>query len=372
MKKLFTALLLLVFIAATGQKYYLFIGTYTNTGSRGIYVYRFDAATGKATFVSNTDSLVNPSFLTIAPDGRHVYAVTETAAPNGGSVSSFSFDKINGRLTFINKQQSGGDDPCYISIANDEKWLVAANYSGGSLAVFKVNANGSLQPYSQLIQHKGSSINKKRQEKAHVHCTIFTPDQKYLLTPDLGMDEVSIYRFNPHAAKPLTPAAQPFAQSRPGHGPRHIVFSPNHQFAYLMEEMGGDVVVYRYANGKLMRRQEIAAHPAGFKGNIGSADIHFSPDGKFLYTSNRGDENTITIFSVNAATGKLTLNGYQLTLGKTPRNFIIDPTGNYLLVANQNTNNIVVMKINKLTGLLTPTGEEIQLPIPVCLKMTEE
>lgn len=366
------AILLVLFVSNSfSQSYYLFIGTYTGSGSKGIYVYKFNAATGKATWVSNTDSgsVVNPSFLTPSANGKNVYAVTETATPNAGSVSAFSFNKTNGQLTYINKQESGGDNPCYVSVTKNRNWVTVGNYSGGSLSAFKVNSNGSLQPFSQNIQHEGTGPNTERQEKAHVHCTLFSPDEKFLLTPDLGTDKVFIYRFNPTAAKPLTPAAQPSAKSEGGHGPRHIAFSPSGKFAYLIEEMSGTVIVYSYTEGKMIRKQQIAAHPSDYNGAIGSADIHLSPDGKFLYASNRGDENTLAIFSVNTATGLLTAKGYQSTGGKTPRNFMIDPTGNYLLVANQNSDNIVILKRNKQTGGLTPTGDEIKIPKPVCLKM---
>ena len=371
MRTWLAALLVLSFHFSFGQQYYLFIGTYTGTGSKGIYVYRFDATTGKATWVSNTDSgsVVNPSFLTPSANGKDVYAVTETAMPNAGSVSAFSFNKMNGKLAFINKQESGGDNPCYVSVTKNQQWVTVGNYSGGSLSAFKVNVNGGLQPYSQNIQQEGTGPNTERQEKAHVHCTLFSPDEKYLFTPDLGTDKVMIYKFNPLAVKPLTNAAQPFAESEPGHGPRHLTFSPNGKFAYLMEEISGTVVVYNYANGKLTRKQQIATHPTDYTGAVGGADIHLSPDGKFLYTSNRGDENTIAIFSVNPTTGKLAAKGYISTGGKTPRNFMIDPTGNFLLVANQNSDNIVILKRNKQTGILSVTGDEIEIPKPVCLKM---
>ena len=373
MRKLMFCLFLFASVTSFSQSFYLLVGTYTGSGSKGIYVYKFDAATGKATWVSNTDSgsVVNPSFLTPTADGKNVYAVTETATPNAGSVSAFSFNKTNGQLSFINKQESGGDNPCYVSVTKNKSWVTVGNYSGGSLSAYKVNGNGSLQPYSQNIQHERTGPNTERQEKAHVHCTIFSPDEKFLLVPDLGIDKVTIYRFNPMAAKPLTPAAPPFAKSASGHGPRHIAFSLNGKFAYLIEEMSGTVVVYAYANGKMIRKQQITAHPAEYTGAIGSADIHLSPDGKFLYASNRGDENTIAVFSVNTTTGLLTAKGYQSTGGKTPRNFMIDPTGNYLLVANQSSDNIVILKRNKQTGELTPTGDQLKIPKPVCLKMIQ-
>jgi 6-phosphogluconolactonase len=368
----FGFLFILIFLAfnSFAQKYFLFIGTFTDKGSKGIYVYRFNATTGEAGWVSNTDSVVNPAFLAVASDGKHLYAVNETNGANPGHVSSFSFDKTTGRLTFINQQLSGGDNPCYVSLNKENTWLVAGNYGGGNLSAFPVNKDGSLQPYAQLIQHEGSGPDKQRQEKPHVHCTIFSPDQHYLFVPDLGIDKVMIYRFNPGAALPLSQADTPFmAASEPGSGPRHFTFHPNGKYAYLIEELSGTIEAFQYNNGKLTFLQKVATHPDDYKGAIGSADIHVSPDGRFLYASNRGGENTITIFSVNTATGKLMRKDFQPTLGVMPRNFMIDPSGNYLLVANQSTNNIVIFKRNRQTGMLQPTGKQIEVPTPVCLKM---
>lgn len=363
------SLLLFVSSCATAQNFYLFIGTYTGKGSKGIYVYRFNASNGTAEWVSNTDSAVSPSYLAIAPNGKYIYAVNETEGDDGGIVSAYAFDKAAGKLAFINQQSTGGDHPCYVSVSKNNNWVVVANYSGGSTAAFAANNDGSLNPYSQLLQDTGSSANTKRQEKAHVHAAVFSPAQDYLFTPDLGTDKVMIYKFNPGLQEPLSPATPPYVAAAPGNGPRHFTFHPNQKFAYVIQELSGTVGAYRYNNGKLTLLQNIATHPAGYKGDIGSADIHVSPDGKFLYASNRGDENTITIFSVNPATGRLKLKGYQSVMGKTPRNFIIDPTGNYLLAANQNTDNIVVFKRNKQTGLLRATGKQIEVSMPVCLKM---
>jgi 6-phosphogluconolactonase len=368
MRSFLLLLLLLCSSAMFGQKYYLFVGTYTSNGSKGIYVYNFDASTGKATWVSNTEGLVNPSYLAISPDQKFVYAVTETATPNAGSVSAFSFNKQSGKLTFINKQPSGGDNPCYVAVHKRGKWVVVGNYSGGSLSAFPINKDGSLQPFAQNIQHSGSSINKQRQEKAHVHSTVFSPNEKYLFAPDLGLDKIMIYRFNATAQKPLTSAAPAFANVEGGNGPRHFVFHPNKKLAYLMEEMSGTVTVFGYRKGALTFLQRISSHPANFTGATGSADIHLSPDGRFLYASSRGDANNITSFKVNDD-GTLTALAFDSTLGKTPRNFIIDPTGNYVLVANQNSNNIVIFKRDNTTGALTPTGEEMKVPTPVCLQM---
>jgi 6-phosphogluconolactonase len=306
---------LFISIIGSAQKYFLFIGTYTGSGSKGIYVYQFNAATGKATWVSNTDSVVNPSYLAIAPGGSLLYACTETRTVNAGGVSAFRFDRNTGKLSFINKQSSGGDNPAYVAVHPTGKWVTAGNYSGGSLAVFPINKDGSLQPYSQLIKHTGSSVNKARQEKAHVHATVFSPKGDYLFTPDLGIDKVMIYSFNNAAQKQLQPASPSFAQTAPGSGPRHLDFHPNGKWAYLIAEMSGTVVAYSYKNGKLSQLQQIATHPDTATSESGSADIHISPDGKFLYASNRGSENNLAIFKIDNATGKLTTAGYQSTLG---------------------------------------------------------
>jgi 6-phosphogluconolactonase len=372
MRLSFFLLMLFISAACVAQSYYMFVGTYTNKGSKGIYVYRFNASTGKAELLSNTDSVVNPSYLAIASNKKYIYAVTETATNNSGSISAFSFDRTNGKLTFINKQSSGGANPCYVTVNKTNKWVMVGNYSGGNLSAFPVNADGSLQPLSQSIQHTGSGINKQRQDKAHVHSTVFSPAQDYLFTPDLGEDKVYTYHFNAASQKPLTPANPPFTATEPGSGPRHFTFHPNNKFAYLIEELSGIVVAYKYSNGRLSSIQRSITHPKDYKGVIGSADIHTSPDGKFLYASNRGQENTITIFSIDLVTGKLELKGYQPTLGQTPRNFNIDPSGNYLLVANQATDNIVVFKRDKQTGLLQETGEQIKVPTPVCIQMISE
>ena len=371
MRSLILYLFLIIPFTADCQKYILFIGTYTGTGSKGIYVYTFDGATGKAKWVSNTNGIVNPSYLAIGPGGKMLYACTETITANAGGVSAFRFNRKSGTLSFVNKQSSGGDNPAYVSVDNSGRWVIAGNYSGGSLSAFPVNTDGSLQPYSQLIQHTGKGSNEQRQEKPHVHATVFSPKEDYLFVPDLGLDKVMIYKFNANAREPLKPATPEFAQTLPGSGPRHFVFHPDKKHAYLMEEMAGAVVAYDYKNGKLTQIQEIATHPDTATGEFGSADIHVSPDGRFLYASNRGTENNIAIFSIDRATGKLKTVGYQSTMGVKPRNFMIDPSGKYLLVANQQTNNIVIFKRDARTGLLRETGQQVKIPQPVCLKMMQ-
>jgi len=361
---------LLLSLAGFTQQYYLFVGTYTNKNdSKGIYVYRFDAATGEMRPVS-TAATENPSYLAIAPGGKYVYAVNENDGAKPGGVSAFSFDKQTGQLRPLNHQLSGGDDPCYVSIDTHRRWVMVANYSGGNLAALPVHTDGSLAPLTQLIQHTGAGPNKQRQEKAHVHSVIFTPDEKYLLSADLGLDKIAVYRFNSTASThPLTAPADSAVHTQPGSGPRHLDFYPGKPYVYVLTEMGGMVDVYHFSNGQFHPIQQISSHPAGYTGTIGSADIHVAPGGKFLYASNRGDANSIAIFSIDAATGKLTAKGYQSTMGKTPRNIMIDPTGHWLLAANQNTNNVVLFRIDPATGLLKDAGKQLSIPAPVCLKM---
>ena len=346
---------------------YLITGTYTGGKSEGIYVFEFNSNNGSYGEVSHIKSS-NPSFLAVSPDEKFVYAVNENGNnDNGGEVSAFSFDKKTGRLTAINKQLSGGDAPCYIQTDKTGRWVVAGNYSSGTLSVLPVSASGELGKASTTIQHKGSGVNKERQEKPHVHCTIFSQDDKWLFVPDLGIDKVMIYAFDSKTGK-LKPAPQPYVKIKDGGGPRHLTFHPNNQYAYLMEEMGGAVDVFQYSNGKLKPIQHIASVQTNDTGFIGSADIHVSADGKFLYASNRGGFNTIAIYKIDQQNGTLTFIGHQSSLGEIPRNFTIDPSGNYLLAANQESDNIVIFKRNAATGLLTDTGTRIEVGKPVCLK----
>jgi len=358
-------------LSGFAQKFYLFVGTYTNgNASKGIYVYQFDAATGDATLVS-TAATASPSYLALAPGGKFLYAANEAEENDSAGVSAFAFDKSTGRLRFLDRQATGGGGPCYVSVDAHRKWVMVANYGGGSLAALPVHADGSLGALTQLIQHTGAGPNKDRQEKPHVHSVTFSPDEHYLLAADLGLDKLSIYRFNANAAThPLTAPKDSAQQVEPGAGPRHISFYPGKPYVYLMTEMAGAVDAFRWSNGKLVPFQHISSLPEGFKGDIGSADIHVAPKGKFLYASNRGDANSLAIYAIDTATGKLTVKGFESTQGSTPRNFMIDPTGHWLLVANQRSDNIVVFSIDKVTGLLKATGKQLSVPAPVCLKMS--
>ena len=373
MKKIFLFLILLntfSFIAFSQSNTYLLIGTYTSGKSEGIYVYNFNSTTGDNNYVSSS-KIANPSYLAVSSDNKKVYAVTENADSTkfgiGGAITAFSFDNKKGTLTYLNQQFSGGLHPCYVTVDHSGKWVFAANYTSGTAAMIAVNTDGSLGKVKQVLQDTGSGPNVQRQESPHLHSTMLSPDNNYLFTPDLGTDKVMIYQFDKN--KGILNAAKPaFAESMPGSGPRHLDFHPNNRFVYLIEEMTGTVVAFKYQSGKLQKIQRISALPEKFNGTIGSADIHVSRDGEFLYCSNRGSSNSIAIFKIDSQTGKLTKVGEQSCMGKTPRNFNFDPTGNFLLVANQQTDDIVIFKIDKKTGLLTDTNKRINVPNPVCIK----
>ena len=365
---LITAIASIALLFPPAKENYLIVGTYTGGKSEGVYVYKFNSSDGSFKEVSHVKTS-NPSFVAVSPNEKYVYAVHEDAGNNGkgGEISAFSFNKKTGILTYLNEQPTEGDHPCYVVVDKTGKWVIAANYTSGSLTVLPVKNDGSLGKPVTNIQHHGSSINKDRQSSPHVHCTLLSPDNKFLFVPDLGIDKVMIYAFDAKTGK-LTPAKQPFAKSIDGSGPRHFTFHPNNKYAYLIEELSGTVETFRYNNGTVKNIQRISTMPAGDTSFAGSADIHVSPDGKFLYASNRSTSNTIAIFKINAADGKLALVGHQSTLGQTPRNFNFDPSGNFLLVANQNSDQVVIFKRDKLTGLLTDTGKRMDVGKPVCLK----
>ncbi len=357
--------------AQRSKEQFLIIGTYTSGTNDGIYVYKFNTETGENSFVSSVKTS-NPSYLAISPNQKYVYAVNENADSTRftvtGHVAAFSFDKKTGKLNFINKQESGGKHPCYVSIDKTGKWVIVGNYSSGSLAVLPARSNGSLDSAVQVVQHEGSSVNSERQEAPHVHATVLNKNNKTLYVPDLGLDEVKLYNLDNKTGK-LKEFVPPFIATEPGAGPRHIDVHPNGKYAYLMEELTGSVSVYEIEkNGYLTLAQNISGLPRDFDGAVGSADIHVSPDGKFLYCSNRGESNTIGIFGINKSNGQLEWIDHQSTLGKTPRNFNFDPIGNFLLVANQNSDEIVIFKRDKETGMLTDTKKRINVSKPVCLK----
>lgn len=360
-------LLLLTTSGASAQSYYLLVGTYTSEASDGIYVYKFDATSGTASYVSEVTGVENPAYLAISPDKRFVYSVNEFDE-DGPSVSSFSFDKSDGTLTFLNKKPSHGGAPCYISIDKTGQAVFAANYLGGSLVMLPVGGDGSLEDPKLTIEHEGSSVNKERQESPHLHCTFVSPDNTRVFATDLGTDRVVGYEYHEDEVR-LESLPSFVYKAEPGAGPRHLTFHPNGEYAYLVNELNGTVVAFEYRKKGLNHIQTISTLPDNYQGTVSGADIHVSPDGRFLYASNREDLNNIVIYAIDSDTGRLRFVGQKPTGGVHPRNFMIDPTGNYLLAANRHTDNIVVFSRNKETGLLEETGTEIEVSQPVCLKM---
>jgi 6-phosphogluconolactonase len=358
---------LFISVASFSQSsYYLFVGGYTTGKNNGISVYKFSATDGSVQFVSKIAS-DNPSYLAIGAKGKYLYSANEASKVGLGSASAFKFNKKSGKLTLLNQILVGGNGPCYISVDKANKWLVTANYVTGSVSVLNLKKDGTIDTLKQLFQHTGSSVNVQRQKEPHAHMAIFSPDEKQLFTNDLGNDRINIYNFNSaKRSTPFTAAADSVIFSVAGNGPRHTAFHPSLKLLYVINELSGTIDVFDNKYG-IQNVQTISTDTSN---NLdkGSADIHFSPDGKFLYATNRGNYNNIVIYSVDAINGTLTYVGLEPTRGKTPRNFTIDPTGNYLLVANQNSDSVIIFKRDKTTGLLTFISQ-FETGNPTCLKL---
>lgn len=366
--KIAKLLLVLLCVNAKAQdNYNLVIGTYTNTcESKGIYVYDFNTSTLDFKQKNSTDGVINPSYLTVSPSNNVIYSVNENGAKS--NVSAFKYVPATGKMSLLNKKDSEGADPCYI--INDDKNVIVANYSGGSIAVFGKKNDGSFTDAKQVIKLSGSSVNKDRQASAHIHTVYFSPDKKYVFATDLGSDKIYMYSYNADGDHNVLTLKETISV-KPGSGPRHLAFNPNGIFMYLLNELDGSLIVYSYINDKLAVIQETTVVAKGFEGATGGADIHFTADGRYMYATDRGDANTITVFKAHS-NGKVNVVQSISTQGCGPRNFVIDPTENYILVANQDTNNVVIFKRDKLSGMLTDTGKKIELCAPVCLLFTSK
>jgi len=352
----------------TTSEYYLYVGTYTGESSEGIYVMKFNAADGSITPVDTVSGVENPSYLALSPSNNYLYAVNENADSSEAYVSSFTIDQNNGSLSFLNRQTSGGGAPCYVDVDKEGQSVFAGNYLGGSLSMFPIGSNGTLSEPENLVKHQGSGINPQRQESPHVHCTLVSPDNRMLFVADLGTDQVKGYVYDAANNRLDTDAASVY-KTEPGAGPRHLTFHPNGEYAYLVNELNGTVDALEYEDQTLSHLQTVSTLPENYNGAISGADIHVSPDGNHLYVSNREDLNNIVIYSIEPESGMLTYIGEVASGGVHPRNFIIEPTGRYLLVANRHSDNIVVFERDRETGLLEPTGSEIRVSQPVCLKL---
>jgi 6-phosphogluconolactonase len=356
---------------AGASKLWVYVGTYTQKESKGIYRFDMDPGTGKLTNRVVAAEMKDPSFLAVHPNKKFLYAVGEVNAidgKKGGGVSAFAIDGKTGDLKALNQQSSVGEGPCHLVVDKDGKCVLAANYGGGSAVVLPIKKDGSLAEHSSFKPHKGHSVNKDRQSAPHAHSINLDPANHFAFVADLGLDAVVVYRFNAENCT-LANNDPPSAAVSPGAGPRHFAFHPNGKFAYVINELHNTVSGFRYAadKGTLTKIQTITTLPKDFTGTSYTAEVVVHPSGKFLYGSNRG-HNSIAVFTVNTDTGELTAAGHQAEGIKEPRNFNIDPSGKFCLAANQNADNIVVFAIDTNTGALKPTGIKVDVPVPVCVK----
>jgi 6-phosphogluconolactonase len=347
---------------AGGKSYFVYLGTYTHTASKGIYAYRFSSSSGEPVPLGLVAETAHPSYLIAHPNRRFLYAVNEheSATEPGNTITAFAMDTKTGKLKFLNRVSSKGVGPCHIAIDETGKILVAANFGSGSVAAFPIRPDGRLGEASGFVQHHGSSVNPVSQAGPHAHCVVFSPDNRFVIVADRGLDKVFVYRLN-HATGSLEPNDPPFIALHPGWGPRHLAFHPNGRWLYLISEMGSMLTTLDYdaGSGSLKELQSISALPEGFSGHSSSAEVQVDRAGRFVYGSNRGDDS-IGVFAVDAATGMLTPVQHVSTEGKTPRNFSLDPTGAYLFVGNQESASIVIFRVDATTGKLTPTGQVLK------------
>jgi 6-phosphogluconolactonase len=356
---------------SNGQ-YLAYVGTYTTKqNSKGIYAYRFDATTGQLTPIGLAAESTDPSFVAVHPNGKYLYAVNEISDFNGmksGAVSAFAIDAAGGTLKLLNQVSTHGAGPCYVSLDKTGTFVLVANYDGGSVATFRIQDDGSLSLVTGFVQHSGSGVDKARQEGPHAHWIGVSPDNLFALVADLGLDDVLVYHFDSYKGS-LTPNNPPYGEVKPGAGPRHVAFHPNGKVVYVLTEMGSTVTAFAWSaqKGSLTAFQTIPTMGKDYSGLKEAAELVVHPNGKFLYASNRGTANSITIFAIDAGKGTLKLVGEVPTKGQIPRNFAIDPTGAFLLAANEDSGNIVVFRIDPATGGLTPTNQDVEVSSPVCI-----
>jgi 6-phosphogluconolactonase len=353
----------------SGGKVRLYVGSYADAKDEGIHLLELDLASGKLTKIRGTSGVQNPSFLAIHPGKRFLYAVCEVAEIDGkrtGAVAGFGIEP-NGNLKSLNRESSGGQGPCHLVVDKAGKYVLAANYGGGSVCCLPLGVTGQLAKASAFIQHHGKSVDPGRQEAPHAHSVNLDPANRFAFVADLGLDQVLVYQFDAGKGS-LKANDPPAANVKPGSGPRHFAFHPSGRFAYVINEMASTVTAFSYddAKGVLTDVQTVSTLPEEVEGNS-TAEVQVHPSGKFVYGSNRG-HNSIAAFAVDTKSGKLTAIGHQSTGGKTPRNFAIDPSGKFLLAENQDSDNIVVLAIDTGSGKLSSTGNEITIPKPVCVK----
>ena len=354
---------------AASREYFVYFGTYTGAKSQGIYVSRFDDKTGKLSAPELAAETKSPSFLALHPNGRVLYAVGEGSsigAKKEGAVTAFTVAPDTGKLTTLNTQPSGGGGPCHLAVDSKGRLLFAANYGSGSVAALPVRPNGSLDAPVSTMQHAGSSVNPQRQSGPHAHCVNLSPDERFLLAADLGLDKVMVYRIAAQG-QALLENDPPFSRIAPGAGPRHLEFARNGKFVYVLNEMRSSVTVCAYDSkrGTLAETQTTSTLPDNFSGDSSCAEIAIHPSGKFVYASNRGHDS-IAVFTTNRRSGELAFVEHEPTQGRTPRHCALDPSGKWLLAENQASDSVVVFQVSSRTGTLEATGQTVEVPSPVC------
>ena len=352
---------------AEPEKYWVFVGTYTQGKSKGIYRMEFDPATGKLSEPVLAAEVDNPSFLAVHPTRKYLYSANESPGDGAGSVTAFALDTKSGELTKLNRQSTIGNGPCHLVVDATGKNVLVANYGGGSVAVLPIGPDGKLAPASDFIQHKGKVFDQKRQGKPHAHSVNLDKANRFAAVADLGLDRIFFYKFDPVQGK-LAPNDPPAAKVKDRSGPRHFAFHPDGKHAYVINEINCTVTAFDYDqdHGTLTEIQTIPTTPVAVaRGSTAEVVVH--PSGKFLYGSNRGHDS-LAVYTIEPGTGRLKIVEYKPTGGKTPRNFAVDPTGSYVLAENQSSDNIVVFRIDSATGALEPTGQVVEVPKAVCVK----
>ena len=356
---------------APPREYFVYFGTYTKATSKGVYRARLDTTTGRLSAAEIVAECNDPAFLAVHPTERFLYAIdegTDPAKTPGRGVRAYAVDGHTGALTFLNEQSAGGAGPCHLTVDPDGRCVLVANYGGGSVAALPLSGDGRIGAPGVVVQHAGSSVNPTRQKGPHAHGIYVAPGKRFALTPDLGLDQVLVYRLDAAKAM-LTPNTPAFAKLAPGAGPRHLSFHPGGKFVYVINEMLCTMTAFSYdaQRGELKELQTLSTLPPGetVKQGYSTAEVMAHPNGKFLYGSNRG-HNSIIVYAIDAKTGRLQQIGNTPTQGKAPRHFAIDPTGTWLLAENQGSDTVVVFRIDADTGRLTPTGQTLDVPVPVC------
>ncbi|UCS92820.1 lactonase family protein [Echinicola marina] len=349
------------------------LGTYTSSPEQGIHLIGYHPETDKFDSLLLQGEIKNPSFVISNKKGDLLFSVQEIGGEEGGSVCAYKFDEANNLLKKINSSSTLGSGPCYITLDPTEKYIMAGNYSSGNLAVIPINADGSLAAAVQEISHDGKGIDPNRQEAPHVHSLVFHPNGKQVFVADLGTDKVNIYDFDPKNEHPLSPSTPAYFEVKEGSGPRHLVFNQAGDKIYLIHEMTSEVGLYDYnlEENKIVHLDTYPLVPKDFEGALGAAEIRISNDGKFLYASNRGDANEITVFKIDENTGTLDKIQQVSSGGKTPRNFAISPDGEYLFSGNQDSNDIYAFKRNPSTGIIKQLDSKITIHKPVYFFMVK-